>query len=309
MPAQAPGGFDTLLARGVEFQHHRDGLGVVFLDAQNFVTYQQHTAKMRGLGYDGTVSVYQGSEVQDFDPAISRNAAGVVHLEDERHVHPESLSAGLARAVTEHGGSLLENTPVIRIEPDRSGRWGVVSSNQQRWTFDQLVVSAGFQTRKLLLPLKIRLPLEAAKGVSITACGDGVLPTHPLKLFEHMVASSPFDGGLLRLSGTFDVGQRSDIVNEERLNMVVRDASQFFESWTPTTIESTGAGHRPTSADDTPLIGPVPGHDGLYMATGHGTLGVTLGPITGALVSREISARRSEPLLAPFRPERFNLRF
>ena len=181
--------------------------------------------------------------------------------------------------MTEHGGELLENTPVKRIEPDRSGRWGVVSSTEQRWTFDQLVVSAGFHTRKLLLPLKIRLPLEAAKGVSMTARGDGVLPSHPLKLFERMVASSPFDGGLLRLSGTFDVGQRTDTVDEQRLNMVVRDASRFFESWTPTTLESTGAGHRPTSADDTPLIGPIPGHHGLYVATGHGTLGVTLGPI------------------------------
>ena len=91
--AHAPDSFDSLLARGVEFEYHRDGLGVVFLNAQDLEAYQQHTAKMRGLGYDGAVSIYRGSDVQDFDPAISQSAAGVVHLEDERHVHPESLPA------------------------------------------------------------------------------------------------------------------------------------------------------------------------------------------------------------------------
>jgi D-amino-acid dehydrogenase len=44
---------------------------------------------------------------------------------------------------------------------------------------------------------------------------------------------------------------------------------------------------------------------GLYVATGHGTLGITLGPVTGRLVTEEMT-RQPQPLLAPFRPERFH---
>ena len=249
------------------------------------------------------------SEITAFDPAISRSAAGVVHLEDERHVRPESLSQGLATALTRQGGELLENSHVLRIERASGARWAIVSATGARRVFDRLVIAAGFHSRALLKPLGIRLPLEAAKGVSLTARGEGVIPQHPLKLFEKMVASSPYDGGLMRFSGTFDVGDRSEVVNKKRLDMVVRDALEFFESWSPREVEKERAGHRPTSADDAPLIGAIPRHDGLYVATGHGTLGVTLGPVTGALVARELSTDKTEPLLWPFRPDRFRLIF
>ena len=309
LATHAPRHFDQLLERGVEFEHHRDGLGVVFQYAQNLENYRGVTQKMHRLGYAGKTSVYQGSEIADFDPAISRSAAGVIHLEDERHVRPESLSQGLATALRGQGGELQENMQVLRIERAPNARWAVITATGARRLFDRLVIAAGFRSRELLKPLGIRLPLEAAKGVSLTARGEGVLPQHPLKLFEKMVASSPYDGEIMRFSGTFDVGDRSEVVSKKRLDMVVRDALEFFESWSPREVEKERAGHRTTSADDAPLIGAIPRHDGLYVATGHGTLGVTLGPVTAALVARELSTGKAEALLWPFRPNRFRLVF
>ena len=42
------------------------------------------------------------------------------------------------------------------------------------------------------------------------------------------------------------------------------------------------------SMDGLPIIGPVPRVEGLVVATGHGMLGLTLGPVTGEIVSRQI---------------------
>ena len=64
------------------------------------------------------------------------------------------------------------------------------------------------------------------------------------------------------------------------------------------------AGFRPATPDSLPLLGPVPGHDGLYLATGHGMLGVTLAPSTGALLADMILDGVAPAWVAPMRPDR-----
>ncbi|TYL49898.1 FAD-dependent oxidoreductase [Nocardioides sp. BGMRC 2183] len=298
---------DALLERGVSFEHHRDGLAVVFQEAGNLAHYEELAASKRTLGYRGTITVHRGREIRDFDPAIRRDVAGVLHLEDERHVRPETLTAGLAKALLDQGGEVIEHAQVRSIEPGAAGTWVVVTEHDQRIVADRVVVAAGYESRALLAPLGVTVPLEAAKGTSMTAYGEGTAPTHPLKLYEHMVACSPF-GDAVRLSGTFDIGRRDLRLNRKRLDMVVRHGLTYLESWRPTQVEVEWVGHRPTTVDDAPVIGPVPGREGLYLATGHGTLGVTLGPVTGALAAREIDREERQPLLEPFRLTRFGAR-
>jgi len=67
------------------------------------------------------------------------------------------------------------------------------------------------------------------------------------------------------------------------------------------------AGVRPLSADRMPLIGPVPGLDGAWLATGHGTKGIHLAPITARMIADYITGGRpgSEIPAEAFLPERF----
>jgi glycine/D-amino acid oxidase-like deaminating enzyme len=53
-------------------------------------------------------------------------------------------------------------------------------------------------------------------------------------------------------------------------------------------IEQVRACARPLAADGRPLLGAVPGIDGLYVVTGHGAWGVTLGPGSARLVARAV---------------------
>ncbi len=45
------------------------------------------------------------------------------------------------------------------------------------------------------------------------------------------------------------------------------------------------AGSRPLSPDSKPIIGPVPGREGVLLATGHTTKGIHLGPITSRIIT------------------------
>jgi D-amino-acid dehydrogenase len=70
---------------------------------------------------------------------------------------------------------------------------------------------------------------------------------------------------------------------------------------TPSPARLSTAGGRPLLPDGLPVIDRLPGHDNAFLATGHGMLGVTLGPATGrALAGFLVTGRRPE-VLHPFR--------
>jgi len=61
---------------------------------------------------------------------------------------------------------------------------------------------------------------------------------------------------------------------------------------------------RPLSPDGLPYIGPVPGLDGVHLATGHATLGITLAPLTGELIASRLLEGAHDELLSAFDPAR-----
>jgi D-amino-acid dehydrogenase len=63
---------------------------------------------------------------------------------------------------------------------------------------------------------------------------------------------------------------------------------------------------RPQSADGRPLVGRVPGIDGLWIAAGHGPWGISTGPASGRLIADLVSGRASAPPPA-LDPARFGL--
>jgi glycine oxidase len=71
-----------------------------------------------------------------------------------------------------------------------------------------------------------------------------------------------------------------------------------------TFVEAT-AGLRPGSPDNAPLMGPVPGVDGLLLATGHHRNGVLLSPLTADAVAGWASGGTVPTVVDGFGPQRF----
>ena len=63
-------------------------------------------------------------------------------------------------------------------------------------------------------------------------------------------------------------------------------------------------GWRPMSVDDIPIIGPVPGRKGLWLATGHGMMGVGMSAATGQLVADLVAGRAPAVDPEPYRVDR-----
>lgn len=89
------------------------------------------------------------------------------------------------------------------------------------------------------------------------------------------------------------------------LAAVLADGLRVAPGLADASMVETRVGFRPVSADGAPIIGPVPGIDGLVVATGLGAHGLTLGPVVGAIAARVAAGLDAGQDVAALHPGRF----
>ena len=94
-----------------------------------------------------------------------------------------------------------------------------------------------------------------------------------------------------------------DQLNQRRLNNLEASAALYLKTPLGGRMIERWTGLRPMSVDDLPIIGRVPQLGNLYIATGHGMLGLSTATGTGRLVTDMILGRR-----LPFDPRPFSIR-
>ena len=144
-----------------------------------------------------------------------------------------------------------------------------------------------------------------AKGYSVTLPHADPSPSLPLYLCEPKLGLTPFAGGL-RIAGFFEIGARDAAPSARRCRQLVDETRPYVTALAGDLApgEIGWAGFRPATPDSLPLLGRVPGAPGLVVATGHGMLGVTLAPATGAAVASLVRGE-DDAWLVPFSPGRF----
>jgi D-amino-acid dehydrogenase len=254
-------------------------------------------------GYKGGYDILDGAAARSREPALGPAIRGAVHAVDEVQVRPEQVLRALRSQLSVAGGRLVSGT-ASRLGPSESG-WRVETSAGS-FDCDRLLVAAGAWSTELLAVLGVRLPLMAATGYSITTPGTGVAPRLAVKLVEPSIAVTPFADGV-RVAARLDLGRLGGPIAERRLTAVLDRTRPYFADWRPGLSTATFSGMRPATPDSLPLIGPVPGHTGMYVATGHGMLGLTLAPGTARYVVPLMLDDVRPVELKPFAPERYLL--
>jgi D-amino-acid dehydrogenase len=295
--------FDKMGEAGVEYEMHSAGLVIAALTEAALEHEAEAHRRIEEAGYEGKAEILDGGAARHLEPALSDGVIGGLYLRSERHVRPESLVSGLLDYLTSHGVDILENVEVRGLAREIAGGWRLDTSRGPVLS-DSVVVSAGVWSSRLLKRIGVPMLIEGGKGCSITSNGRGTRPKHALKLAEAKVTCSPFAEGM-RISGTLDLSGMDLALDRRRLRTVVRSAMPYLKDWRPDSSGFEWAGLRPLTPDSLPVIGPVPGLDRLYVATGHGQLGLTLAPATGAALATLVLEGRAVPTVEPFGLDRF----
>ena len=297
--------FDAYRDAGVAFEMHTAGLVVAARTPDGLDLYRRTFQRLRKLGYEGgSIDELDAGGLAALEPALDMATVSAgLHARVDRFVRPEQLTFGLAERLRADGVEIREDCE-LRTLARTTGGWalettsGVVAAQR-------VVVAAGLPTAPLLRRLGVRVPLMGARGYSVTITGRGTPPRHALYLAEAKLGLSPFDGGV-RVAGVFELGASTERSSPAVGKRLLGAARPYLKGWRPEPdgpIESW-AGLRPATPDGLPLIGALPGLEDLYIATGHGMLGVTLAPATANLLAPLVLEGRTAPELAPFDPGR-----
>jgi D-amino-acid dehydrogenase len=295
---------DSYVAAGVAFEMHRSVLLLVATTSEALASYVSLFRELRSIGFTGQTSELDASEAASLEPGLAPGRlAGGVHALVDRYVRPETITGGLRDWLRTRAVEVREGDEVDRIAAAGDG---VAVTTQSGWVeADRAVVCAGASSPRFLERLGITMPLVGARGYSVTIEGGGARPRHALYLAEAKVGISAYEDAV-RIAGVFELGHSRAMLDRRRLHAMLETVEPYFDGWCPQAERPLleWAGLRPMTGDGLPLIGHAPALRNVYVATGHGMLGVTLAPATAALLAPLVLEGRLAPELRPFDPGR-----
>lgn len=166
----------------------------------------------------------------------------------------------------------------------------------------RVVIAAGAHSRKLAASAGDRIPLETERGYHLE--WDMAQPplTRPASPTARGFYLCPM-AGRLRAAGTVELGGLTAPPSPHRLKRLAEGAGTVFPDLGPPDREWMG--FRPSMPDSLPVIGPSPRGAEVIHAYGHGHIGLTLAPVTAAMVAGLLAGREAPQAMAACLPARF----
>ncbi|MEZ0472052.1 NAD(P)/FAD-dependent oxidoreductase [Luteimonas salinilitoris] len=284
----------------LDCEFEASGVDYVFRDAAELAHFDAELRALEALGV--TSEAIDGDAYLRDEPALLPGIAGVVRFSGDARLRPNRYVAELARAVRGHGGEIVEQCAVEAITADADG--ATASASRGDFGGRDLLLATGAWSPRLGRSLGLRIPVQPGKGYSITYARPALVPKRPLVLHERSVCVTAWDSGF-RLGSTMEFSGYDTSLNRRRLAALERGAAEFLREPVGPAKEEEWYGWRPLSCDDLPIIGRAPGHHHVWLATGHGMLGVSMSVATGQLIAELVCGQTPHIDPAPFDPGRF----
>jgi len=248
----------------------------------------------------GEVSLLDPERARALFPPLAPDLAAV-HVGggarvDGRQVRASLLDAARTRGAEVRAGTVVLSDAGVRVDGD------VVPA-------DAVVVAAGAWTGELVAALGVALPVAPQRG-QITHLGvrpgQGTASwpvVSPLGSGHYLLA---FPDERVVVGATRETGSGFDhrvtaVGQLEVLEQALAVAPGLHDA----TLRETRVGFRPATPDGRPVLGPLPGHPHVVLATGFGPSGLTVAPYAGALVADLVLDEPPRLNLTPYRPDRF----
>lgn len=286
----------------IDCEWEEQGLLFAYRTAEEFEAYSA-TNDLLANEFHLPAEKLVGPELTDREPALRPGLAGGWFYADDAHLRPDRLMSGLRRLLESRGAVIREQCAfegfVGEGESRRAARCGGTEI-----AADEFVVATGAWSAQLESHLRCRLPIQPGKGYSLTMPRPAVCPRIPMIFPETRVAVTPFESGY-RLGSTMEFSGYDSTLNRSRLQLLRDGAAPYLREPSCDPVEGEWWGWRPMTYDSLPIIDQAPIARNVWVAAGHSMLGLTLGAVTGRLVTELISGQPPHVPVAPFRVARF----
>jgi D-amino-acid dehydrogenase len=284
---------------GIEYDSLARGILHFYTDQQEFDKSCHAAAAMRELGCPRTT--VDANEVVRIEPALAGARAKLVggdFTASDESGDVYKFTSQLAAKGQAAGIDFCYSTTVTRLLAEAGKVSGVeIIDGEGRHRVlhaDAFVIALGSFSVALLAPLGIGLMIYPGKGYSATypITDPAAAPTVSLTDDGHKLVLSRL-GSRLRVAGTCELNGYSRELNPVRCEAITRRVRELFPNACDYDRASYWAGLRPLTPSNVPYIGKTR-YANLYLNTGHGTLGWTMGCGSGRALADIVSGRQPE---------------
>ena len=273
-------------ATGIRYDERMQGTLQLFrtqaqLDgtAQDIEILKRWSVAWELLDMDGCVKV---------EPALQRTRekfVGGLRLPGDETGDCFMFTNRIAELAREKGATFRFGETIGAIVSEGGRVTGAALANGTKLDADAVLVALGSYSTAMLAPLGLRIPVYPVKGYSITVpiTDPRAAPESTVMDETHKVAVTRL-GDRIRVGGTAELSGFDLRLHEARRRTLEHVVTDLYPAGGDVSRATFWCGLRPMTPDGTPIVGATR-VKGLYIATGHGTLGWTMAAGTGRVMA------------------------
>jgi len=264
-------------------------------------TGTRRDAEVWAVNKEFGVEALEGAEVHALEPALSPKIRHAIFVKGDHWLNNQRLVLAYAQAAAAVGVELNTGVNVSRLVVE-GGKIRALVTEGERVEGDAVVLAAGAWSGELMATLGVPLRIEPRRGQMLALAHVPPILTHCIHGEAYM---APRPSGELIIGATVERAGFQRAVTAEGIAGLLRAAIELVPSLRELPIARTWCGFRPWAPDSLPVLGPWPGIDGLFVATGHFRNGILLAPITARLLTEWITGKALSLEVPDFLPDRF----
>ena len=270
---------------GIQYDQLERGILQFYTEQDEFARGVEAAGLMRAYGCERDVKT--PDECVAIEPALAQcraHLAGGIFTATDESGDAQRFTAELARLAVSRGVTFAWSTEIQAVVPHgdaidavrvvRDGRFDALRA-------DAYVMALGSYSPFLLAPIHVPANIYPAKGYSATIDigSHRGAPTVSLTDFAWKIVLTRL-GQRLRVAGTAELNGWNTSLDPIRCEALTARTFELFPDAGDRSSVRYWTGLRPATPSNAPLIGRTR-YRNLFLNTGHGTLGWTMGPGSG----------------------------
>ena len=288
---------------GISYDHLTQGILHFYTDQKEFDESLPAAKLMRDLGCPrDSISADEVIRIEPALATIRNKIVGGDFTATDESGDVYKFTTGLAAKAAEAGVDFRFNTTITRLLTEGSGAAAKITGveiidpegRHKVLRADAFVLAMGSFSVPLVKPLGIDLMIYPGKGYSATykVIKPESTPSVSLTDDGYKLVISRL-GDRLRVAGTCELNGYTRELNTTRCEAITRRTRELFPDACDYENPTYWTGLRPLTPSNVPYIGKTR-FSNLFLNTGHGTLGWTMGCGSGRAIAEIVSGRRPE---------------
>ena len=254
------------------------------------------------------VEILDENELMQAEPNLRKGFRGGLRVPDDAVLYPPGAAKWFADKAVESGCTIKEYTEVVSVDDDGS----VFLKDGSSVNAKVVIIAAGYRSSELVR----EVPILKRKGHLVVTDRYPDLINHQIielgylksahSISKESVAFNvhPCANGKVLIGSSRQFEDDSKEVDFNILAKMLDRSFEYMPKLKDISAIRSWAGFRPATPDKMPYIGPFPGSEAIWLATGHEGYGITTSIATGRIISEMLDNVESEISIEPFLPDR-----